>query len=83
MRAVVVRETGDSGVCFDVEAATPPPARSPGEVLIRVAACGICTLDVVTRNGTYRRGVELPLIPGHEICGTVAERQAQVWTWLS
>ena len=49
--------------------ARPTPAAR--DVLIRVAACGVCTLDVVTRNGTYRRNVELPIIPGHEIAGTV------------
>jgi D-arabinose 1-dehydrogenase-like Zn-dependent alcohol dehydrogenase len=48
------------------------------DVLVRVAACGVCTLDVVTRNGTYRNRVELPLIPGHEIAGTVVEVGGEV-----
>jgi acryloyl-coenzyme A reductase len=47
-------------------------------VVIQVAACGICTLDVVTRRGTYRRNVELPLVPGHEISGTVVAIGADV-----
>ena len=76
MRAVVVRKTGGTDVLRieDIER----PATGPSDVLIRVAACGVCTLDVVTRNGTYRNRVELPIVPGHEICGTVAETGAQV-----
>jgi D-arabinose 1-dehydrogenase-like Zn-dependent alcohol dehydrogenase len=31
----------------------------------------VCFHDVVTRNGTYRRGVRMPLIPGHEVAGVV------------
>ncbi len=76
MRAVVVRKTGGSDVLRIEEVATPKAG--PREVLIRVAACGVCTLDVVTRNGTYRNRVELPLIPGHEIAGTVVETGAEV-----
>jgi acryloyl-coenzyme A reductase len=69
MQAVVVRETGSADVLRMETVARPTPAAR--DVLIRVAACGVCTLDVVTRNGTYRRSVELPIIPGHEIAGTV------------
>ena len=72
MRAVVVRQTGGTEVLQIEDVERPVPG--PREVLIRVAACGVCTLDVVTRNGTYRQRVELPIIPGHEICGTAATR---------
>ena len=70
MRAVVVRETGGTEV-LRIEQIERPRVR-PREVLVRIAACGVCTLDIVTRNGIYRRGVELPLVPGHEICGVAA-----------
>jgi acryloyl-coenzyme A reductase len=76
MRAVVVHETGGPDV-LRIES-VPTPTLGARDVLIRVAACGVCTLDIVTRSGTYRRGVELPLIPGHEIAGTVVEIGAQV-----
>lgn len=76
MRAVVVRETGGTDV-LRIEA-LQQPRPGPTEVVIRVDACGICTLDVVTRQGTYRRNVELPLVPGHEISGTVVAVGAQV-----
>lgn len=76
MRAVVVRQTGAADVLRIEEVATP--RAGPREVLIRVAACGVCTLDVVTRNGTYRNNVQLPLIPGHEIAGTVVATGTEV-----
>jgi acryloyl-coenzyme A reductase len=68
VRAVVVRRTGGTEVLRLEELERPTPGER--DVLIRVAACGVCTLDVVTRNGTYRQQVELPIIPGHEIAGT-------------
>lgn len=76
MEAVVVRRTGDADVLRKEQVAQPGVGRRA--VLIRVTACGVCTLDVVTRNGTYRNNVELPLIPGHEIAGVVAAVGADV-----
>jgi D-arabinose 1-dehydrogenase-like Zn-dependent alcohol dehydrogenase len=76
MRAVVVREPGGAEV-LRMET-VPKPTLGSRDVLIQIAACGVCTLDVVTRNGTYRRGVELPLIPGHEIAGTIVETGSEV-----
>jgi len=76
VRAVVVRQTGGTDVLRIEDVDRPAPG--PRDVLIRVAACGVCTLDVVTRNGTYKQRVELPIIPGHEIAGTVTEVGAEV-----
>ena len=76
MRAVLVRQTGGPEVLRIEEISRP--AVGPRDVLIRVAICGVCTLDVVTRNGTYRKGVQLPFIPGHEIAGTVVEVGSEV-----
>lgn len=69
MRAMVVRAAGgpEALVLEDI----PPPPLRPNDVRIRVEACGVCFHDVVTRNGTYRRGVRMPLIPGHEVSGVV------------
>lgn len=36
-----------------------------------MAACGVCFHDVVVRNGTFRRGVEMPVILGHEVAGVI------------
>ena len=69
MRAVVVRAPG--GPEAPVLEEVPPPEPRPGEARIRVEACGVCFHDVVTRDGTVRRGVRMPLIPGHEVSGVV------------
>ena len=71
MRAIVVREAGGTEV-MKVED-VPVPALRPNDVLIQVEACGVCFHDVVTRNGTMKRGVEIPFIPGHEVSGTVVD----------
>lgn len=47
------------------------PAVKRDEVLIRVTRTGICGTDVHIFNGHYAAD-RLPLIPGHEFCGTVA-----------
>jgi D-arabinose 1-dehydrogenase-like Zn-dependent alcohol dehydrogenase len=69
MRAMVVTRPGglDALVLTDV----PLPDMRPNDVMIKVEACGVCFHDVVTRNGTLKRGVQMPLIPGHEVAGVV------------
>jgi len=42
----------------------------PGQVLIRVHACGVCRTDLHVIDGELPKA-KLPLIPGHEIVGTV------------
>lgn len=57
----------------------PVPAPGPGEVLIKLDACGICASDVKCFTGAPmfwgeegRKGyVEPPVTPGHELIGTV------------
>src|SRR3954466_5918141 len=49
--------------------ATPEPVA--GEVLIRVAACGICGSDVHGYDGSSGRRIP-PIVMGHEAAGTVA-----------
>jgi L-iditol 2-dehydrogenase len=48
------------------------PALAPNDVLIRVAACGICGSDVHGYDGSSGRRIP-PIIMGHEAAGTVAE----------
>jgi len=48
-----------------------PPKPGPGEVLIRVGACGVCRTDLHILDGELAHP-RLPLIPGHEIVGVVA-----------
>lgn len=49
----------------------PTPEPGPGEVLVRVKACGFCATDFKAIRG-LRRNVTFPLIPGHEPAGVVA-----------
>src|SRR4051794_25145343 len=60
----------------------PVPEAGPGEVLIRVHACGVCRTDVHLRDGEMRPG-HLPLVLGHQIVGTVEGTGARVGVpWL-
>jgi propanol-preferring alcohol dehydrogenase len=45
------------------------PRPGPGEVLIAVAACGVCRTDLHVVDGDIR--ARLPIVPGHEIVGRV------------
>ena len=49
----------------------PQPTAGPGDVLVRVAACGICGSDVHGYDGSSGRRIP-PLVMGHEAAGTVA-----------
>jgi propanol-preferring alcohol dehydrogenase len=46
------------------------PAPSPGQVLVKVSACGVCRTDLHIVDGELSRP-KLPLVPGHEIVGVV------------
>jgi len=54
-----------------VEAPVPEPG--PGRVLVRVSMCGLCHTDLHTIEGDLELP-KLPLIPGHQIVGTVVKR---------
>jgi L-iditol 2-dehydrogenase len=51
-------------------AEVPAPVPGPGEVLIQVAACGICGSDVHGYDGSTGRRIP-PIVMGHEAAGTV------------
>src|SRR5438034_9439108 len=55
----------------------PVPTPSPDEVLIRVAACGICGSDVHGYDGSSGRRIP-PIIMGHEAAGIVESVGANV-----
>lgn len=68
MRAMVLRERGQPLELAEL----PVPEPGPGEVLIRVAACGVCRTDLHILDGDLKEP-KLPLIPGHQIVGRVEE----------
>ena len=51
----------------------PDPIPGPGEVVVEVAACGLCHHDVAVMRGQLRRGVRPDVVLGHEISGRVVE----------
>lgn len=73
MRAAVYRGAG----CVVVES-VPVPRIAEGEVLLRVAACGICGTDI---KKIERGFVSPPQIFGHEIAGTIVELGPGVGRW--
>ncbi|HEX3470606.1 MAG TPA: galactitol-1-phosphate 5-dehydrogenase [Silvibacterium sp.] len=56
---------------LDITDEMPRPVPGPGELLVRVAACGICGSDVHGYDGSSGRRIP-PLVMGHEAAGTVA-----------
>jgi L-iditol 2-dehydrogenase len=67
MKALLLREYSQLEV-----ADLPRPQAEPGEVLVQVAACGICGSDVHGYDGSSGRRIP-PLVMGHEAAGVVAE----------
>jgi D-arabinose 1-dehydrogenase-like Zn-dependent alcohol dehydrogenase len=61
-----------------VERDVPEPG--PGQVRLRIEACGICHSDVLTVQGLWP-GLAYPRIPGHEIAGVVDAVGPNVPEW--
>ena len=55
-------------------------APGPGEIRVKVEACGVCHSDALTKGGAYP-GLTLPRVPGHEIAGRVDAVGANVTAW--
>src|ERR671936_589053 len=51
--------------------ARPVPRPGAGEVLVEVKACGVCRTDLHVTDGELPHP-KLPIVPGHEIVGSVA-----------
>ncbi len=64
MKAMIVREAGKP---FQLEEREIPEA-GPGQVRIRVEACGVCHSDAFVKFGAMGT---LPRVPGHEVAGVV------------
>jgi alcohol dehydrogenase, propanol-preferring len=55
----------------------PNPEPGPGEVLLKIEACGVCRTDLHVVDGELTHP-KLPIIPGHEIVGRVEALGARV-----
>ena len=77
MKAAVLHEFKKPLVFEEV----PRPQLEPGEVLIKVEACGVCHSDLHVADGDWSQLapiVKRPLILGHEIAGRVIEKGGDV-----
>lgn len=70
MKATVFHEHGGPEVLRVEEA--PRPEAGPGQVVVRVGACGVNRLDLWARAGTVPVKLALPHISGSEVAGEVA-----------
>lgn len=68
MKAAFVRDFGQP---LEIDE-TPVPRPGKGEVLVKVAASGVCHTDLHAAEGDWPVKPILPLIPGHEAVGYVA-----------
>src|SRR3990170_5293744 len=68
MRAMILDALGQR--LRKANIATPKPG--PGQLLLRVRACAVCRTDLHVVDGELTQP-KLPLIPGHEIVGTVEQ----------
>ncbi|HTQ72357.1 MAG TPA: zinc-dependent alcohol dehydrogenase family protein [Acidocella sp.] len=66
MRAMVLKEPRTALEWTE----RPDPAPGPGEIRVRVLACGVCRTDLHVVDGELAHP-HLPIIPGHEIVGRV------------
>jgi alcohol dehydrogenase/propanol-preferring alcohol dehydrogenase len=74
VRAAVVPAVGARWELREV----PTPSAGPGQVLIRVHACGVCHNDVWITNGVFPFPALDPVVTGHEAAGEVVEVGAGV-----
>ena len=68
MKAMVLSKPGAALAPIDRET----PAAGPGELVIKVRACGVCRTDLHIADGELPGG-KLPIVPGHEIVGVVEQ----------
>ncbi|GAB0116054.1 zinc-dependent alcohol dehydrogenase [Acidisoma sp. 7E03] len=67
MKAAVVRAFGQPLAIEDV----PVPTPGPGQLLVKVMACGVCHTDLHAAEGDWPVKPKPPFIPGHEVAGIV------------
>ncbi len=77
MYAMVMEKSGQKLIYIQVM----KPEPSENEVLIKVHACGICRTDLHVVDGELKNP-KLPLIPGHQIVGTIEKIGSSVTNFL-
>lgn len=79
MRAFQLMVHGKPGRFELRDVATPQPG--PGEVVVRVHACGLNRLDLWTEEGGLPIPLQLPRTPGGEVAGEVVTTAPDVGSW--
>lgn len=79
MKAMLLNQFGEDLVYSDV----PEPEPMPGEVRLIVEACGTCGSDLKIVSGKHPNcaQIQLPFIPGHEVCGRIDKLGEGVSGW--
>jgi len=77
MKAMVLEAPGSPLVAAEIERPDP----KPGQVLLRVRACGVCRTDLHVVDGELTRP-KLPLVPGHQIVGETEDGRRLGVPWL-
>jgi len=67
MRAMILEKPGAPLRLLE----KPDPIPGPGQVLVKILACGVCRTDLHVVDGDLTEP-KLPIIPGHEIIGTIS-----------
>lgn len=71
MKAAVIEAPGKVALTT-----VPDPTPGPRQVVVKVAACGLCGTDLHIREGEF--APTLPVVPGHEFAGEVAAVGSEV-----
>ena len=77
MKAMVLEAPGSLLVPAELDR----PEAGPGQVLLRVRACGVCRTDLHVVDGELTRP-KLPLVPGHQIVGETEDGRRLGVPWL-
>ena len=70
MRGMVIASQAGPGYAPLVARDLPVPRPGPGEIRVRVLACGVCRTDLHIVDGDLKPG-KPDLVPGHQVVGTV------------
>jgi D-arabinose 1-dehydrogenase-like Zn-dependent alcohol dehydrogenase len=79
MAKMMAAQVAKAGANFEiVERDIPQPG--PGQVRIRVQACGVCHSDALVKEGGWP-GLVYPRVPGHEVAGVIDGAGSGVTQW--
>ncbi len=80
MRAMVLRAPGPAATAPLVAEERDDPSIGPGDLLLRVTACGVCRTDLQICEGDLAAR-RLPIVPGHQAVGVVEALGERVEGW--